>query len=120
MSRIKLTIHKGLRLHFCLGVGCYGRWLSGRLNNKEKLIMHLIKDLRWRVKFFDCDDSGDYLFRDWVELEADVEDGLAEDLENALKALMRIRAISKRDLERLKAKALRNACKELNAMLVLG
>jgi len=117
VSGIKLAIHKGLRLHFYLSAGYCGRWLAGKLDNKERLMMHLIKDLKWRVKFFETA-SEDSFYMCSVELEADVEDGLAEDIESALKALMKIRAISKRDLERLRAMPLREACRELAAMVV--
>lgn len=120
MPDITLTIRKGLRLHFCLDVGYHGRYVDGRLNNKERMMLHLVKDLKWRVKFFDGNDSDDSLFRDWVELEAVVEGEDAECLVNALKALMKMRSLRREELERLKAMPLRDACKELTAMLVVG
>lgn len=119
MPDITLTIHKGLRLHFCLDVGYRGRYVDGRLNNKERMMLHLVKDLKWRVKFFDANDSDNSLFRDWVELEAVVEGEDAECLVNALKALMRMRSLRREELEKLKAMPLRDACRELTAMLVV-
>lgn len=119
MSDISLTIHRGLRLHFCLDVGYHGRFVDGRLNNKERMMLHLIKGLNWRVKFFDADESDDSLFRDWVELEAVVEGEDAEYLANALKALMKMRSLRREDVERLKALPLKGACREIAAMLLL-
>ena len=75
MSSIKLTIERGLRLHFYLSVDCRGRYLPPNLSNKEQLMLHLIKGLRWRVKFFDGEETGDYLYKNSIKLEAD-EEGL--------------------------------------------
>lgn len=116
MSGITLTISKGLRLHFQLDVDYCSRYIDGWLNNKERMMLHLIKGLEWRVKFFDGDDSDGSLYRDWVELEAVVEGEDAECLVNALKALMKMRSLCKGELERLKAMPPREACKELVAM----
>ncbi len=80
MAEVRLTVYSGNRLHFSLDVGSYGGWLSGKLNNEEKMILHLIKDLKWKAKFKD----GDCLFVSQMELEAD---GAAEDLVDACKEL---------------------------------
>lgn len=119
MSDITLTIHKGLRLHFCLDVGYCGRYVDGRLNNKERMMLHLIKGLKWKVKFFDGEDSDSSLFRDWVELEAVAEGEDAELLANALKTLMKMRSLRREEVERLKALPLKYACREIAAMLLL-
>jgi hypothetical protein len=81
-------------------------------------MLHLIKDLRWRIKFFDGEETGNYLYKDSVELEADVDGEEAEELSNALKALMKIRGLRKNEVERLKALPLKEACKELAVMLL--
>jgi len=82
-------------------------------------MLHLIKDLRWRIKFFDGEETGNHLYKDSVELEADVDGEEAEELSNALKALMKIRGLRKNEVERLKALPLKEACKELAVMLLL-
>jgi hypothetical protein len=82
-------------------------------------MLHLIKDLRWRIKFFDGEETGDYLCRNSVELEADVGGEEAEELSNALKALMKVRGLRKGEVERLKALPLKEACRELAVMLLL-
>jgi hypothetical protein len=82
-------------------------------------MLHLIKDLRWRIKFFDGEETGNYLYKDSVELEADVDGEEAEELSNALKALMKIRGLRKNEVERLKALPLKEACKELAVMPLL-
>jgi hypothetical protein len=82
-------------------------------------MLHLIKDLRWRVKFFDGEETGNYLYKDSVELEADVDGEEAEELSNALKALMKIRGLRRNEVERLKALPLKEACKELAVMPLL-
>jgi hypothetical protein len=82
-------------------------------------MLHLIKDLRWRIKFFDGEETGNYLYKDSVELEADVDGEEAEELSNALKALMKVRGLRKNEVERLKALPLREACKELAVMPLL-
>jgi len=114
LSSIKLTIERGLRLHFYLSVDCRGRYLPPNLSNKERLMLHLIKGLRWRVKFFDGEETGDYLYKNSIELEAD-EEGV-EELSNALKALMKVKGLRRKDVERLKALPLKEACKELTVM----
>jgi len=82
-------------------------------------MLHLIKDLRWRIKFFDGEETGNYLYKNSVELEADVDGEEAEELSNALKALMKIRGLRKNEVERLKALPLKEACKELAVMPLL-
>ena len=79
----------------------------------------LIKDLRWRIKFFDGEETGNYLCRNSVELEADVGGEEAEELSNALKALMKVRGLRKGEVEGLKALPLKEACRELAVMLLL-
>jgi hypothetical protein len=118
LSSIKLTIERGLRLHFYLDVDYRGRYLPPNLNNKEQLMLHLIKGLKWRVKFFDGEEAGNYLYKDSIELEADVDGDQAEKLSTALKALMKIEGLRRNELERLRALPLEEACKELAAMLV--
>jgi len=82
-------------------------------------MLHLIKGLKWRVKFFDGSEAGNYLYRDSIELEADIDGKQAEEFSNALKALMKLRGLQRGELERLKALPPREACRELTAMLVL-
>lgn len=117
MPRIRLIIERGLRLHFYLDVDYRGRYLPPNLNNKEQLMVHLIKGLKWRVKFFEGEGTDDYLYKDSIELEADGDQ--AEELSTALKALMKIRGLRRNELERLRALPLEEACKELAAMLVI-
>ena len=79
----------------------------------------MIKDLRWRIKFFDGEQTGNYLYKNSVELEADVDGEEAEELSNALKALMKVRGLRRNEVERLKLLPLREACKELAVMPLL-
>jgi hypothetical protein len=83
-------------------------------------MLHLVKGLRWRVKFFDGEETGNYLYKDSVELEADVDGEEAEELSNALKALMKIRGLRKNEVERLKALPLKEACREIVANMLVG
>lgn len=110
MVEVKLTIERGLRLHFWLDVGYEGRWLPIRLNNKELMMLHLIKDLKWRVKFDDHPGDERNFYWDNIVLEAvDV----SEDIVNALKVLMRVRGMRRAEVERLKSMPLREACREI-------
>jgi len=81
--------------------------------------LHLIKDLKWRINLFDDAEATEYLCKNSIELEADVDGEEAEELSNALKALIRIRQLRRNELERLKALPLKEACKELVARMVL-
>jgi hypothetical protein len=83
-------------------------------------MLHLVKGLRWRVKFFDGEETGNYLYKDSVELEADVDGEEAEELSNALKALMKIRGLRKNEVERLKALPLKEACREIVVNMLVG
>ena len=109
MSEVKLTIETGMRLHFRLSVGEDGVLFSYRLSNKELMMLHLIKNLKWRVNFDDVTGSG-VLYRKSVKLEA-VDAG--DEVVNALKALMRMRGLQRPELNRLMSMPLKEACKEL-------
>jgi len=106
MSDVELTITRGLRLHFHLDVGYDGTYVPRTLRNKDKVILHLLNKLKWKITFPD----GDYLEKYDVTFEA-VE--AEEDLVKALRALMRIRGLRRMEAERLKMLPTKELCKEL-------
>lgn len=117
MSDIKIEIMNGLRLHFYLSVGYHGKFISPKLDNKDQMILHLIKDLKWRTSLLD--EGCNCLYKNSVVFEADVDGELGEELFNALKALMKIRGLRRSELERLKALPPREACRELIAKMLM-
>jgi hypothetical protein len=111
LSAVELIIDNGMRLHFGLDVGSLATYLPYRLRNKDKVLLQMLKDLNWRVEFFEKDDESDEsLYKTHVTLEAVNAD---EDLVRALKALLKIRGLRREDVERLKSLPLKEACKEL-------
>jgi hypothetical protein len=117
LSDIKIIISKGLRLHFYLSVGYRGKHISLKPDNREQMVLHLIKDLKWRINLLNKREN--CLYKESVELEADVDGELGEELTDALKALMRIRGLRRSELERLKTLPLREACRELVSKMLV-
>jgi hypothetical protein len=106
MGDVELTISRGLRLHFDFSVGYEGRYFHARLRNKDKVILHLLNNAKWKVSFPD----DDYLDVSKITLEAiDLEENIVK----ALNALMRIRGIRSNEVERLRKLPLCKACREL-------
>ena len=105
MSDVELTITRGLRLHFHLDVGYDGTYVPRTLRNKDKVILHLLNRLKWKITFPD----DDYLEKYDVTFEA-VE--AEEDLVKALRALIRIRGLRRMEAERLKMLPTEELCKE--------
>lgn len=46
MSRVELVISSGLRLHFDLHVGYDVEYFPANLRNKDKVILHLLNELK--------------------------------------------------------------------------
>jgi len=106
MSDVELTITRGLRLHFHLDIGYDGTYVPRTLRNKDKVILHLLNMLKWKVTFPDRD----YLEKYEAKFEA-VE--AEEDIVKALRALMRIRGLRRMEAERLKKLPTKELCREL-------
>ena len=113
MSRIELTINSGLRLHFSLRVGCDARGFSASLSNKEKIILHILNGLKWRIIL----PEEDYLTERRITLEA-VDPG--QDAVKALRALMNIGGLRREEVERLKKLPMKEVCRELALKFLVG
>ena len=106
MSSVELTISRGVRLHFDVDISYEGRYIPRILTNKDKIMLHLLNKLKWRIEFPD----GNYLDKSMVTFEAvDVE----EDVAKALKALIKIRSLTWKEVERMKKLPKGELCREL-------
>jgi len=113
MSEVELTVTPGLRLHFHLYVGYDGTYIPRTLRNKDKVILHLLNRLKWKITFPDHD----YLEKYEATFEA-IE--AEEDIVKALRALMRIRGLRRMEAERLKKLPTEELCKELILKTLVG
>lgn len=57
MDEIELRIVCGRRLHFQLDVGCLHTYIPYRLRNKDKVLLRVLKELGWRMKEFEGEQS---------------------------------------------------------------
>jgi len=86
---VKLTIEASFNLHFYVK----DRELRYAPSNKEKLLIHILNQLKWRIKL-----PEESLSISRIELEADAD----EDTETAVNTALKIRGLKKRELEELK------------------
>jgi len=113
MSKVELMISSGLRLHFDLKLGFEARYFPAKLRNKDKVILHILNGLKWKITF----QEGDYLSEHRITLEA-VD--LDEDTAKTLRALMNIKRMKSEDVERLKKLPVKEICRELALKFLVG
>jgi len=113
MSKVELVIMSGLRLHFDLLVGCDALYFPAKLRNKDKVILHLLNGLEWKMAF----PEGGCLSECRITLEAVDPD---EDLVKALRALVKIRGLRCEEAERLKKLLVKEVCRELALKSLVG
>ena len=113
MSKVELMISSGLRLHFDLKLGFEARYFPAKLRNKDKVILHILNGLKWRITF----QEGDYLSEYRITLEAVDPD---EDTIKTLRALMNIKRMKSEDVERLKKLPVKEICRELALKFLVG
>jgi len=112
-----LSISSGMRLHFNLQVGFDSAYFPAKLRNKDKVILHLLNSLKWKVTLPNEYGEDDYLTKSRITLKAvDPE----EDLVKALRALMKIRRLRREEAERLKRMPVKNVCRELALKFLIG
>jgi len=126
MSRVELEISSDSYLRsyissdsylcFCITVGRDSRFLPKRLTNKDKVILHLLNNLRWKATFLDKDDH-DHLYKHKITFEAVDPD---EDVVKALKTLINIRGLKREESKRLSKLPPKDVCRELALKLLLS
>jgi hypothetical protein len=113
MGHVELTISSGLRLHFDLNVGYDAMYFPAKLRNKDKVILHLLNGLKWKMTF----PEGDYLGEQRITLRAVDPEG---DVVKALRALMNIRGLRREEVERLKKLPIKEVCRELGLKILIS
>ena len=116
MSRVELEIRNESYLRFDLTVGQDSRYIPITLTNKDRVILHLLNNLRWKAKFLDKDDY-DLLYKHKITFEAVDPD---EDVVKALKALINIRGLRREEAERLSKLPPKDVCRELALKLLIS
>ncbi len=119
MSRVELEISSELYLCFCITVGRDSRFLPKRLTNKDKVILRLLDNLKWKAKFSDesfCDNDCCFTKRS-ITFEAVDPD---EDVVKALRALISIRGLRREEAKRLRRLPPKDVCKELALKLLIS
>ena len=106
MNCIELSVTKGMRLHFRLGLDYDSTGFNLNLTNKEKVLLHIVNSLKWKISL----PEDGCLHKDTITLEAVEFD---EDVAKALKALMRIKGLKRANAEMLKSLPRKVLCKEL-------
>ena len=114
MSKVELMISSGLRLRFDLKLGYDARYFPAKLRNKDKVILHLLNGLKWKLSF---PPEEDYLSEYRITLEAADPD---EDVVKALRALMNIRGLKREEVERLKKLPIKEVCRDLALKFLIG
>ena len=105
---VKLTVEASFNLHFY--VKGDGRQLKYAPSNKEKLLIHILNQLKWRIRL-----PEENLSISQIELEADAD----EDVETAVNAALKIRGLRKRELEELKKLPIEELSKRLTIKCLL-
>jgi len=115
MSRVELEISSESYLRFDLTVDRDSRYIPVTLTNKDKVILHLLKYLKWKIASFDK--VHDYLGKHKITFEAVDPD---EDVVKALKALINIRGLRREEAERLSKLPPKDVCRELALKLLIS
>ena len=113
MSKVELMISSGQRLHFDLKLGFEARYFPAKLRNKDKVILHILNGLKWKITL----QEGDYLSEYRITLEAVDPD---EDTIKTLRALKNIKRMKSEDVERLKKLPVKEVCRELALKFLVG
>ena len=116
MSRVELEISNETYLRFYLTVDRDSRYIPVTLTNKDRVILHLLKYLKWKATFLDKDDH-DHLYKHKITFEAVDPD---EDVVKALKTLINIRGLKREEAERLSKLPPKDVCRELALKLLLS
>jgi hypothetical protein len=103
---LRLEVEASFNLHFHIK----NRWLSYNPSNKEKLIIHILNQLKWKIRL-----PEENLSISKLELEAEAD----EDVEKAVNATLKIRGLRKDELEKLKKLPLKELSKELTIKYLL-